>query len=100
MIQPGDCHHKQILYRILVYSTDSLLLIETSHRKLLMQVEEVIETLLNDAQRKITATHEASLSFFLTWNPSYVLMVVGIVPPCLVDLAQKRSLGIRSSFSF
>ncbi|PON43245.1 asynaptic protein [Parasponia andersonii] len=32
---------------------------KTSHQKLLLQAEEAIETLLNDAQRRITATHEA-----------------------------------------
>ncbi|XP_024018169.1 meiosis-specific protein ASY3 [Morus notabilis] len=31
---------------------------KTSHQKLLLQVEGAIETTLNDAQRKITATHE------------------------------------------
>ncbi|KAF4371730.1 hypothetical protein G4B88_030834 [Cannabis sativa] len=45
--------------------TDHLQLKETmekrkiSHRKLMLQVEEAIQTLLNDAERKITATHEA-----------------------------------------
>ncbi|XP_060961653.1 meiosis-specific protein ASY3-like [Cannabis sativa] len=44
--------------------TDHLQLKETmekrkiSHRKLMLQVEEAIQTLLNDAERKITATHE------------------------------------------
>lgn len=34
-----------------------------AHKKLLSQVEGAVEIQLNDAQRKITATHEASICY-------------------------------------
>ena len=52
---------------------DCAMFTEKSHGKLLLQVEEAIEILLNDAQRRITATHEASLFLYYrlwTWNIS------------------------------
>ncbi|KAF9688051.1 hypothetical protein SADUNF_Sadunf02G0156700 [Salix dunnii] len=38
---------------------------ESSHQKLLMQAEEAVKTQLNDAQRRITAVHKASLAVIL-----------------------------------
>ena len=50
---------------IMIDSSDSPLFTEKSHRKLLLQVEEAVETLLNDAQRRITATQEASFFTYI-----------------------------------
>lgn len=52
-------YHTEVVYALL--NTGILLFTETSHQKLLLQAEGTVETLLKDAQRKITATHEASL---------------------------------------
>ncbi|CAK7348552.1 unnamed protein product [Dovyalis caffra] len=43
---------------------DYLYIAEASHQKLLMQAEEAVETQLDDAQRRITAVHKASLLLF------------------------------------
>jgi hypothetical protein len=50
-----------------------ILLTEASHRKLLLKMEETVETQLNDAQRRITAIHEASfVMLFIYKNYDWV----------------------------
>ena len=53
-------------------NTDSTILSEASHRKLLLQAEEAIETQLNDAQRKVTTVQK--VRFLLLQFGSYVVL--------------------------
>lgn len=58
-----------------------ILLTETSHRKLLLQMEEEVNTQLNDAERRITAIHEASFcaAFIIYKIMTVFLTVLGIM---------------------
>lgn len=60
----------EMLYFILIQNDDVYICpTESSHRKLVLQVEECVEVQLNEAQKKITATHEASYSQrFCSWT--------------------------------
>ena len=54
----GTVKYPSVLFVVYLHTAES------SHQKLLMQAEETVKTQLNDALRRITAVHKASVVLF------------------------------------